>query len=109
MSSLSAREQRILKEIEGDLAAVEPRLQQALVTAKLPAFNYRSVVSSGHARLRRCLWLSGLVAALLCGYGMLAAGLILNSVPLIWTGIPLAQFSPLAVGYLYRRRSRSVR
>jgi hypothetical protein len=82
MSALSEREQRILNEIEAGLAG------------------------SGRTRWWPYRWLPGLVAILLGGYGMLAVGLIQGSVPLIVVGIPLAQFSPLAAGYLYRRRSR---
>jgi hypothetical protein len=99
MSSLSAREQRILAEIEGDLAAAEPRLEQALVAAKLPALRACSVVRSDQAKLRRSWWIAGLLASLLCGFGLLTAGLVLNSLPLIVVGIPLAQFSPFIAGY----------
>ena len=109
MSSLSARERRILKQIEGDLATVEPRLEQAQVTARLPAFRFHPVVGSRHARRGQCLWLSVLLAILLGGYGMLTVGLVRGNGPLIAVGIPLAQFSPLVAGYLYRRHSRPVR
>jgi hypothetical protein len=106
MSSLSAHERRILAEIEHDLAAAEPRLEQALVSARLPAFQYWPVVRSGHPRLRRHAWLIGMMTSLLCGIGLLATGLALHSFPLIFTGIPLAQFTPAAAGWLSRRRSR---
>lgn len=109
MSSLSARERRILTEIERDLAAAEPRLEQALSAARLPAFRFKSVVASEHVRFRQSMWLTGMIATLLCGIGLLATGIIINSFPLIFTGIPLAQFSPIGFGYLIRRRSRASR
>jgi hypothetical protein len=109
MSSLSAREQRILTEIERDLAAAEPRLEQALSATRLPAFRFRSVVTPDHARLRQSIWLTGMIVTLLCGIGLLATGIIVNSFPLIAAGIPLAQFSPFGFGYLIRKRSRASR
>ena len=93
MSSLSAREQKILNEIEGDLAAAEPRLARALAAVR-------------HPRRRVLLYTVILVAPLLAGFGLLTLGLIYASVPLITVGIPLAQFSPFAAGYLLLTRSR---
>jgi hypothetical protein len=109
MSSLSAREQRILTKIERDLAAAEPRLEQALSAARLPAFRFRPVVTPDHARLRRSIWLTGMIATLLCGIGLLTTGIVMNNFPLIFAGIPLAQFSPFGFGYLIRKRSRASR
>ncbi len=109
MSSLSAREKRILTEIERDLAAAEPRLEQALSASRLPAFRFKSVVTSEHARFRQSMWLTVMIASLLCGIGLLTIGIIVNSFPLIFAGIPLAQFSPFGFGYLIRKRSRASR
>jgi Protein of unknown function (DUF3040) len=109
MSSLSAREQRILTEIEHDLAAAEPRLEQALSTVRLPAFRFRSAITFDQDRFRWRMWLMGMIATLLCGIGLLTAGIIIDSFPLIFAGIPLAQFSPFAFGYLIRKRFRTSR
>jgi hypothetical protein len=109
MSSLSGREQRILAEIESDLAAAEPRLEQALVSAKLPVLGVRPVVRPDQAKLRKSWWIAGLIASLLCGFGLLTAGLVLNSLPLIVVGTPLAQFSPFVAGYRGIARARRAR
>jgi hypothetical protein len=109
MSSLSAHERRILAEIEHHLAAAEPRLEQALVAARVPAFQYWPVVRSSHPALRRNAWVIGMITSLLCGIGLLTAGITIGNFPLIIAGIPLAQFTPLAAGWLSAKRSRSTR
>jgi hypothetical protein len=71
---LSAREQRILSEIERDLAAAEPRLKRALVTARLPMLNRRSIVTSNDMERSPRAWIAGMSASLLCGIAWLTIG-----------------------------------
>jgi len=104
---LSAREQRILSEIEHDLAAAEPRLKRALVTARLPMLNRRSIVTSNDMERSPRAWIAGMCASLLCGIALLTIGLEAHTVILAGAGALLAQFSPVAFGYLCRKAHRS--
>jgi hypothetical protein len=63
---LSAREQRILSEIEHDLAAAEPRLKRALVTARLPMLNRRSIVTSNDMERSPRAWIAGMPGPVRC-------------------------------------------
>jgi hypothetical protein len=105
--ALSAGEQRILKEIEHDLAAAEPRLERALVAARLPMLQRRSVVTSGAKQRSQRAWIAGMCGLLLSGIALLTIGPVMHIVVLTWIGAPLAQFSPVAVGYLCKRAHRS--
>ncbi len=105
--TLSERDQRILQEIEHSLASAEPRMDRALNTGRLPALRWASVVELHYAGERkRQTWAAGAVAFLLSGIALLAAGLMLNALVLIWVGIPLAQFGPSAIAYIYRKRQK---
>ena len=107
--ALSEREQRILKEIAQDLAAAEPRLEHALISARFPVLRRRLIVTPGDLQRRRRAWIAGVWASLLAGIALLAIGLGLHMVILLWFGAPLAQFGPAACGYLCRKTHRSRR
>jgi len=107
--ALSEREQRILKEIAQDLAAAEPRLEHALISARFPVLRRRLIVMPGDLQRRRRAWIAGVWASLLAGIALLAIGLGLHMVILLWLGAPLAQFGPAACGYLCRKTHRSRR
>lgn len=104
--SLSARDQRVLLEMDRDLAVEEPRLQRALVTGKLPSPGLRPLVMSHNPQRSMWVWIAVMFGSLLCGIGLLVAGSALHQFVLIWAGIPLAQFGPFAVGYLGHRAHR---
>jgi hypothetical protein len=107
--TLSARDHRILGEIENELAAAEPSLDRALVQARLPVLRRRSTVIFDDTESGRRVWVGAICAPLLCGIGLLAAGFILHAVVLICAGAPLAQFGPVTVGYLGKRARSSRR
>jgi hypothetical protein len=94
MPPLSGREQRILTEIEDRLARAEPRLARALAAGRASRGRHAAGV------------LAVLLGPLLCGFGLLALGIRYHDVALITIGIPLAQFSPVAAGYLLLTRRR---
>jgi hypothetical protein len=73
MSSLSAREQQILTEIERGLAEAEPGLERALAAAKVPMFTYWPVVRAVHPRFWRRLWTAAMVISLVSGIAWLIA------------------------------------
>jgi Protein of unknown function (DUF3040) len=105
--SLSERDQRILREIEHSLASIEPRMDRALNTGRLPALRWASVVELHYvAERKRQMWAAGAVVSLLAGIALLAAGLTLNALVLTWVGIPLAQFGPSTITYIYRKRQK---
>jgi hypothetical protein len=106
--TLSERDHRILREIEHSLASTEPRLDRALNTGRLPALRWASVVELHHAaELKRQMWAAGAVASLLAGIALLVAGLLLNSLALLWVGIPLAQLGPCAIAYIHRKTQKT--
>jgi hypothetical protein len=107
--TLSARDHRILREIENELAAAEPRLYRALVQARFPVLRRRSTVIFDDTKSGRRVWAAAICAPLLVGLGLLTAGLMLHAVVLICAGVPLAQFGPVAVGYLGKRARSSRR
>ena len=104
--SLSAREQRILGEIARDLAGAEPRLAQALTTARLPALRRRALVSGGGMPPRPEAWIAAILASLLVGIALLTIGLALNILALAAVGT-VTQFGPAALSYLWARSRRS--
>jgi len=107
--TLSARDHRILREIENELAAAEPRLDRALVQARLPVLRRRSTVRSDDTENGRRVWVVAICASLLAGIGLLTAGLLLDAVVLLYAGAPLAQFGSVAVGYFGKKAGRSRR
>ncbi|MGH3156667.1 MAG: DUF3040 domain-containing protein, partial [Streptosporangiaceae bacterium] len=104
---MSAREQRILTEIERHLAADEPRLQQALTSAKLPSLRRRLVAGPRCAGAGKRGWLIAACVPLLCGMVVLAIGLVLGIGLLALAGALVGQFGPVAVGYLHSRTRRT--
>lgn len=98
--SLSEREQRILDEIERDLAAPEP--QPGRVEARLRvalrgrALRWRSAVR-GNAG-----WVAVMIAGLLAGIGLLSAGLVAGVLAMAVCGAVLTQLCPVSVGWLAR-------
>jgi hypothetical protein len=102
--SLSAREQRILSEIERDLTATEPILGRALASMRL-SLRDRTVIGRrarqprGINRLRG--WAIAMITGLLVGVALLSAGLVLNVLPMAIGGAALTQLSPVA-GWLAR-------
>ena len=104
--SLSAREQRILSEIARHLAAAEPRLARALVTARLPALaRLRPLVAGGQQHPGA--WTAAILGSLLAGIALLTAGVVLGVLALVCAGAVMTQFAPAALGYLGARRRRS--
>jgi Protein of unknown function (DUF3040) len=108
--SLSARDQRILGNIARELAAAEPRLAEALTTARLPVPRRRPLVVAGGRPPRAGAWIAAMLASLLAGIALLTAGLTLDIPALACGGAVMTQVSP-ALGYLYvrARRRRSAR
>lgn len=106
--TLSARDHRILREIENELAVAEPSLDRALAQARLPVLHRRSTVISDDTESGRRVWVGAICTPLLSGIGLLTAGLILHAVVLICAGAPLAQFGPVTVAY-FGKRARSSR
>ena len=104
--TLPARDLRILKEIENELAAAEPRLNLALVQGRLPTRCRRSALVSDDREGRRLTWVVAICGSLLAGIGLLTAALLLHMVTLFYTGVPLTQFGPIAVGYFGKRADR---
>lgn len=106
--SLSAREQRILDEIDRDLTAAEPRLARALASAQRLTLLRRPLVARGWPGSG--VWVAVLVVSLLTGIALLATGLVFGILALAWAGAVMTQGVPAAFGYLYaksRRRSRT--
>jgi hypothetical protein len=104
--TFSARDRRILTEIESDLAATDPRLARALGRGKLSKLRRISVVASGHLERGRRGWTAGVLALLLSGLALLVIGLELHMIVLICIGVPLAQFGPVLALYAFRRTHR---
>jgi predicted lipid-binding transport protein (Tim44 family) len=98
--SLSAREQRILSEIENHLTAAEPLLGRALAGMRLRHWRRLS-----HHRLRSGQgWAVAMLAGLLAGIALLTAGLVLGMLAMVIGGTALTQLS-LVVGWLARALS----
>lgn len=106
--TLFARDHRVLGEIENELAAAEPRLDRALVQARLPVLRRRSTVISDDTESGR-IWVVAICGSLLVGLGLLTAGLLAHAIALLYAGAPLAQFSPVTLGYFGKRADRSRR
>lgn len=102
--SLSAREQRILSEIERDLTAAAPLLSRGLASMR-PGLRHRVAIGKrvhqprGSAEGQR--WVIAMIAGLLAGLALLSAGLVLNVVAMMIGGAALTQLS-LAAGWLAR-------
>ena len=102
--SLSAREQRILSEIEHDLTVTEPPLARALASMRLgrrdrAALGRRTRRPRGR-RTRRG-WVIVMLAVLLAGIAMMPAGLVCDVPAVAISGAALTQLSLLA-GWLAR-------
>ena len=95
--SLSAREQRILSEIERHLTASEPLLGRALASMR-PGL--RASGGAGASPRRAIVMVIGLLA----GIALLSAGLVLNALPMVIGGSALTQLS-LVAGWLPRALS----
>lgn len=105
--SLSARDQRILDEIEQDLAATEPRLARALATGRPPRPVRGLRQAATRSRPGRGISPPVLIVSCLgAGVAMLAAGLVLGIVALACAGFVITQVSPV-LGYLCHRVSRA--
>ena len=105
--SLSAREQRILSEIERELAATEPLLGRAL--ASMRAGRRTRTVISGRARRPRGTsraqgWVVVMLAGVGAGIAVTVAGFLLAMLPLVIGGTALTQVS-LVAGWLARALS----
>ena len=97
--SLSAREQRILSEIERDLTATEPLLGRALASMRLGLRD--RMVTGGHAPRPRGRtgperWLTVMLTGLAAGIAVLSAGLGLGLLAMVIAGTALAQLSLIA-------------
>ena len=106
--SLSAREQRILSEIARHLAAAEPRLARALVTARLPEAlaRLRPLVVGGQQHPGA--WTAAILGPLaVAGHRLATAGVVLWCPRPVCAGAVMTQFAPAALGYLGARRRRS--
>jgi hypothetical protein len=104
--TLSAREERILGEIERDIMESEPLLGRALASMRLglrtraatkPA---RRPVGVGASRG----WAIAMITVLLVGIAVLSAGLVLDVLAMVIAGIALTQLS-LVAGWLARALS----
>jgi hypothetical protein len=117
--SLSAREKRILAEIESDLASAEPLLDSVLGSMRLPTLYgipLRSLVGHGHrhrtprkmARNSRpgYVWFLVMLGGVLAGAALLAAGLVISATGMIVGGVVLLQLAPVTVARLAHRRIR---
>ncbi|WP_300605814.1 DUF3040 domain-containing protein [Trebonia sp.] len=103
--SLSARDQRILDEIEQDFAATEPRLARALAAGRPPGPGRGLRPAAARNRPGRGISPPVLVVSCLgAGVAMLAAGLVLGIVALACAGFVITQVSPV-LGYLCHRVS----
>lgn len=102
---LSAREQRILDEIDRDLTAAEPRLARALASVQRLALVRRPLVAGGWRS--SSVWVAVMAASLLAGIALLTAGLVSGILALAWAGAVVTQGVPVAFGYLYRSRRGS--
>ena len=105
--SLSAREQRILSEIERDLTAAEPLLGRALASMRL---GLRDKMAIG-PRARRPrggngyqAWVIAMLTGLVAGIALLSAGFLCKVLPLVFVGTALTQPS-LLTGWLARALS----
>jgi hypothetical protein len=105
--TLSAREQRILSEIERELTAAEPLLGRALASMRLGLRGRRSAGSAAR-RLTggsaRQAWVIGMVGLLLAGIALLSVGLALDLLAAVIVGIVLTQLS-LFAGWFARALS----
>jgi hypothetical protein len=108
--ALSARDRRILSEIERDFIAVEPRLAHALGRGKSQRLRRNLILASGEIKRGRYGWTAGLLFLLLSGIALLVVGLVLHTAVLICVGVPLTQFGPVLAVCIYRRaHGRSLR
>lgn len=102
--SLSAREQRILSEIERDLTASESLLGRALAGMRV---GLRSRIAASKATYRprgrnaSPGWVIAMITALIIGIGLMSAGLVLGSAAMAIGGAALTQLS-LVTGWLVR-------
>jgi hypothetical protein len=101
--SLSAREQRILREIEHELASSWPPLDHMPAGARLASRERPAVTAP--ARWRRGAdgifgWVAAMVGGLLVGIALLAAGLVLDVPGMMIGGAVLTQLSPVTVSLL---------
>jgi hypothetical protein len=108
--SLSAREQRILSEIERDLTATEPLLGRALASMRLRPRG-RAAIGGRFPLLRGGNgsegWVIAMLAGLVLGIAVLSAGFLFTVLALVFAGTALAQLSLVAgwlAGALSRRR-----
>ncbi|HEY6495586.1 MAG TPA: DUF3040 domain-containing protein [Trebonia sp.] len=105
--TLSAREQRILSEIERELTAAEPLLGRALARMRI---GLRGRRSAGPAARRliganaRQAWIIGMIGLLLAGIALLSVGLALDLLAAVIVGIVLTQLS-LFTGWFARALS----
>jgi hypothetical protein len=103
--SLSAREQRILSEIERDLTATEPLLGRALASMRLGRRD--RVVSGERARRPRGGprgWVIVMITGLVAGIAVSSAGFLFRVLAMVLVGTALAQLS-LVAGWLARALS----
>jgi hypothetical protein len=103
--SLSAREQRILSEIERDLTAAEPLLGRALASMRLGLRDRVAIDRRAHPPQRggnaSMGWVIAMLAVLLAGIAVVSAGLVLDVLAMAIGGAALTQLS-LVAGWLAR-------
>jgi len=102
---LSAREQRILDEIERGLRAPGPLRGRILARAR-SGFRGRAV-HWRHGAWGNTGWIAAMAVGLLAGIAVLSAGLVLGVPGVIVGGAVLTQLSPVCVGWLARRSRRA--
>lgn len=99
---MSAREQRILSEIERDLTATEPLLGRALASMRLGRRG--RVVTGARARRPRDSngpqgWVITMVTGLVAGIALMTAGFLCEVLAMVLVGTALTQLS-LVAGWL---------
>jgi len=102
---LSAREQRILDEIERGLTAPGP--PRGHVLARVRSGHRGRAVYWRHGGGGNAGWIAAMAAGLTAGIAVLSAGLVLGIPGMIAGGAALTQFSPVCVSWLARRSRRA--
>jgi hypothetical protein len=105
--TLSAREERILGEIERDLTTAEPLLGRALCTMRMGLRTRMVIGKPAHRLTGRSAsqgWVIAMIAGLLVGIALMSAGLVLDVLAMVIVGTALTQLS-LVVGWLARALS----
>jgi hypothetical protein len=94
--TLSAREERILSEIERGLTASEPLLNRALASMRLGVRTGRAAHPTIGGDAGRG-WVIAILTGLLVGIALLSAGLVLDVLAMAIAGAALTQLSLVAV------------